>query len=289
MPGPDRLPANRVDWTPDPGRAVLLVHDLQNHFLSAFTTDAPPIPEMLHHIGRLRAVCAEVGIPVLYTAQPGGQSPEQRGLQQDFWGPGIPDDPRAAAIADAVAPGPDDTVVTKWKYGAFTRTDLDTRLRELGRDEVIITGVYAHIGVQVTACEAWMRDLRAFVVADAVADFSEVEHLGALTWTAGRCAVVTDTETLVRALGKGAGEAGAGAGSAAPVVERLRADVADLLGEDPADLPVDENLADHGLDSIRLMSLLERWRVEYGVDLAFPDLAEEPVIERWAALLTPRP
>ncbi|MBB0232139.1 isochorismatase family protein, partial [Streptomyces calidiresistens] len=286
-PGPDALPANRVEWTPDPRRAVLLVHDLQNHFLSAFTTDAPPIPEMLRHIGRLRAVCAEAGIPVLYTAQPGGQTPEQRGLQQDFWGPGIPDDPRAAAIADAVAPGPEDTVVTKWKYGAFTRTDLDARLRELGRDELIVTGVYAHIGVQVTACEAWMRDLRAFVVADAVADFSEAEHLGALAWAAGRCAVVTDTESLVRALGGGPGEGNAV--PSLPVVERLRADVADLLGEDPADLPVDEDLADHGLDSIRLMSLLERWRAEYGVDLAFPDLAEEPILRRWAELLAPRP
>ncbi|WP_323385315.1 phosphopantetheine-binding protein [Streptomyces calidiresistens] len=52
---------------------------------------------------------------------------------------------------------------------------------------------------------------------------------------------------------------------------------------------MDEDLADHGLDSIRLMSLLERWRAEYGVDLAFPDLAEEPILRRWAELLAPRP
>ncbi|NEE16626.1 isochorismatase, partial [Streptomyces sp. SID7499] len=30
MPAADELPANRVDWTVDPARAVLLVHDLQN-------------------------------------------------------------------------------------------------------------------------------------------------------------------------------------------------------------------------------------------------------------------
>ncbi|WP_461110845.1 phosphopantetheine-binding protein [Streptomyces calidiresistens] len=91
----------------------------------------------------------------------------------------------------------------------------------------------------------------------------------------------------MRALGGGPGEGNAV--PSLPVVERLRADVADLLGEDPADLPVDEDLADHGLDSIRLMSLLERWRAEYGVDLAFPDLAEEPILRRWAELLAPRP
>ncbi|MFF0669421.1 phosphopantetheine-binding protein [Streptomyces tendae] len=68
-------------------------------------------------------------------------------------------------------------------------------------------------------------------------------------------------------------------------VERIRIDVADCLGEDPADIPVDENLVDHGLDSIRLMTLLERWRREHAVTASFADLAERPAIEAWAPLL----
>ncbi|MET8664206.1 phosphopantetheine-binding protein [Streptomyces tendae] len=68
-------------------------------------------------------------------------------------------------------------------------------------------------------------------------------------------------------------------------VERIRTDVADCLGEDPADIPVDENLVDHGLDSIRLMTLLERWRREHAVTASFADLAERPAIEAWAPLL----
>ncbi len=67
-------------------------------------------------------------------------------------------------------------------------------------------------------------------------------------------------------------------------VERIRAEVADLLGEDPADIPLDENLADWGLDSVRLMSLAERWRAE-GADVAFLQLAERPAVEAWAELL----
>ncbi|KJS54438.1 phosphopantetheine-binding protein [Streptomyces rubellomurinus] len=67
-------------------------------------------------------------------------------------------------------------------------------------------------------------------------------------------------------------------------VERIRAEVADLLGEDPADIPVDENLADWGLDSIRLMTLAERWRAE-GAEVAFVQLAERPAVEAWAELL----
>ncbi|MEU6357587.1 phosphopantetheine-binding protein [Streptomyces sp. NPDC047072] len=68
-------------------------------------------------------------------------------------------------------------------------------------------------------------------------------------------------------------------------MEQIRADVADCLGEDPADIPVDENLVDHGLDSVRVMALLERWRREYGVCADFADLAEKPAVEAWAALL----
>ncbi|MFI6980436.1 isochorismatase family protein [Embleya sp. NPDC050154] len=196
MPDAADLPTNRVDWTVDPARAVLLVHDLQNYFLSAFEPDASPVTELLANVARLKDDCARLGVPVVYSAQPGGQSAEQRGLQQDFWGPGLPDDPHAAAIVPAVAPGPADTVLTKWKYSAFVRTELRAWMRDLGRDQLVIVGVYAHIGVMTTACDAWMQDIRAFVVADAVADFTSDNHRMALHWAAANCAVVTDTASL---------------------------------------------------------------------------------------------
>ncbi len=196
MPGVADLPENRVDWTVDAARAVLLVHDLQNHFLSAFDTGVSPVTELLAHTAQLTEDARSRGIPVVYSAQPGGQSPEQRGLQQDFWGAGLPDDPHAAAIAGAVAPQDGDTVFTKWKYSAFVRSDLAALMRRHGRDQLVIAGVYAHIGVVATACDAWMRDIQAFVVADAVADFGADEHRSALRWAAGRCAVVTTTAAI---------------------------------------------------------------------------------------------
>ncbi|GAA3003920.1 hypothetical protein GCM10010519_39930 [Streptomyces lactacystinicus] len=67
-------------------------------------------------------------------------------------------------------------------------------------------------------------------------------------------------------------------------MERIRAEVADLLGEDPAEIPLDENLVDWGLDSIRLMTLAGRWQ-EAGAEVAFVQLAERPAIEAWAELL----
>ncbi|MEU5400380.1 isochorismatase family protein [Streptomyces sp. NPDC005963] len=196
MPRTDGLPTNRVEWTVDPDRAVLLVHDLQNYFLSAFDTRAEPVTTLLHHVAALRKEATRLGVPIVYTAQPGGQTPEERGLQQDFWGPGLPADADAAAIAEAVAPAAADTVLTKWKYSAFVRTELRELLREQGRDQLVITGVYAHIGVLMTACDAWMQDIQAFLVADAVADFSEREHHMALEYAAGRCAYVTTADRV---------------------------------------------------------------------------------------------
>ncbi|MFD6424678.1 phosphopantetheine-binding protein [Streptomyces sp. NPDC060198] len=68
-------------------------------------------------------------------------------------------------------------------------------------------------------------------------------------------------------------------------LELIRADIADSLGEDPEDIPVDENLVDYGLDSVRIMALLERWRREHGVRAAFADLAEQPAVQAWLPLL----
>ncbi|MBT2383400.1 isochorismatase family protein [Streptomyces sp. ISL-11] len=196
MPSASDLPANKVDWTVDPDRAVLLVHDLQNYFLDAFEPGASPFTELLANVAAVKKDCERLGVPVVYSAQPGGQSAAERGLQQDFWGRGLPDDAHAKAIAAEVAPAGGDTVLTKWKYSAFVRTDLAERMAAQGRDQLIVVGVYAHIGVLMSAADAWMRDIRPFLVADAVADFSAEDHAMALRWAAAKCAVVTTTDRL---------------------------------------------------------------------------------------------
>ncbi|MFJ7777540.1 phosphopantetheine-binding protein [Streptomyces yangpuensis] len=69
-------------------------------------------------------------------------------------------------------------------------------------------------------------------------------------------------------------------------LDRLLQDVADVLCAEPEEIDPDENLLDQGLDSIRLMSLVSRWRTE-GAQIAFVDLAERPTLREWAGLLAP--
>ncbi|GGK04136.1 hypothetical protein GCM10010123_37600 [Pilimelia anulata] len=189
LPGHADLPPRTLDWGLDPDRAVLLVHDMQVYFTRPFA-DPEPLATVVANIARLRAAAAAAGLPVVFTRQPGGQTPAERGLLQDVWGPGLPADPALAAVLPELAPGPDDVVLTKRRYSAFLGTDLAERLRAGGRDQMIVTGIYGHIGVLTTAIEAFSRDIAPFLVADGFADFTAREHADTVRHVAGRCGAV---------------------------------------------------------------------------------------------------
>ncbi|MEU6402557.1 isochorismatase family protein [Streptomyces sp. NPDC046985] len=188
LPTAERLPENVAAWTPRPDRAVLLVHDMQRYFLQALP--APLRDELVHNAALLRKRATALGVPVAYTAQPGRMTDEQRGLLKDFWGPGMRTDPADREVTPELAPTEDDWVLTKWRYSAFFRTDLLARMRAAGRDQLVLCGVYAHVGVLATALEAFTHDIETFLAADALGDFSEAHHRMALDYAAQRCAVV---------------------------------------------------------------------------------------------------
>lgn len=280
-PMPTELPPNRVDWLPEPGRAALLIHDMQQYFLDFYDSSAAPVPTLIEHIRQLREACDAAGVPVFYTAQPGEQSPQERGLLTPWWGPGITAQPERSAVVQALAPRPQDTLLVKWRYSAFARSDLLERLRAQGRDQLIICGIYAHIGCQVTAVDAFMNDIQPIYVGDAVADFSPVEHAQALHYVAGRCGAVRGTQEVIAAL-KPKTQTKPPPAS----LQALTAQVAELLQMPASDLRTDDNLVHAGLDSIRLMSLVERWRAG-GAQVTFALMAEQPTLAEWWAHLAP--
>lgn len=201
LPTPDELPPSRVGWSLMATRAALLIHDMQRYFASAYGNADQPLPQVIANIVAIREACDRAGVPVFYTAQPVRQNPIERGLQADFWGPGMQLDPEHRAIIDPLAPREHDTVLTKWRYSAFQRSDFAERLAAAGRDQLIVTGVFAHIGCLATTFEAFTRDIRPFYVADATADFSREKHDMALAIAAGCCARVMTSRDIVGALG----------------------------------------------------------------------------------------
>lgn len=65
----------------------------------------------------------------------------------------------------------------------------------------------------------------------------------------------------------------------------VRQQVAKLLDEAPSAINDDEDLTDRGLDSIRIMSLAEKWR-GMGIDITFMRLIKTPRISSWWRLLS---
>ena len=194
LPTPTTLPENIVTWLPEPRRAVLLIHDMQRYFLA-------PLPESLRgelvqRAATLRKRCSALGVPVAYTVQPGRMSTQDRGLLRDFWGSGMRTDPADRDIVPELGPEPGDLELTKWRYSAFFRSPLLERMRAAGRDQIILCGVYAHVGVTATALDAFTHDIQPFLVGDAVADFSAEHHRQALEYTAQNCGKVVLAEQV---------------------------------------------------------------------------------------------
>ncbi|AUN42195.1 acyl carrier protein [Tsukamurella tyrosinosolvens] len=67
--------------------------------------------------------------------------------------------------------------------------------------------------------------------------------------------------------------------------DRVRADVAELLQVPAQSIADDDNLFDLGLDSVRVMTLIQRWRDAGAAELEFPDLAEQPELAHWQRLV----
>jgi bifunctional isochorismate lyase/aryl carrier protein len=272
LPTASELPLNKVHWAIEPQRAALLIHDMQHYFLNFWPSDSKLIQQVVENIVALRRYCKQQGIPVFYTAQPNHQSDEERALLNDMWGPGLNKHPEQQAIIAALAPDDEDTVLVKWRYSAFHRSPLEDILQETGRDQLMICGVYAHIGCLTTAIDAFMRNIKPFMVADALADFSRDEHVMALSYTAGRCGRVVMTSDLLPGIAS---------------IDALRQQIIPLLDEDSEQIANDENLIDYGLDSVRIMELATRWR-KIREDIDFIALAKSPTIDSWWALLSER-
>ncbi|MGY0713781.1 isochorismatase family protein [Azospirillum argentinense] len=272
LPTAADLPQDKVSWNLDPARAVLLIHDMQDYFVGFYGAGNPAIVSCIDRIARLKRHLNALGVPVVYTAQPAVQSDADRALLNDLWGPGLTAKPDLAGIVAPLAPDADDRVLTKWRYSAFFRAPLAEMMAEAGRDQLLICGIYAHIGVMQTALDAFMRGIKPFLIADAIADFSREDHMMALRYVARNAGRTIHSDSVLAAP------------AAVLSKDGLRRILLASLDEVPGD---DDNLMDFGLDSIAVMQVVDRWKAA-GVEVGFAELAAQPSINGWWALIEPR-
>ena len=81
---------------------------------------------------------------------------------QPFCVPGTP----GAQVVDALAPAPEDIIVTKQRFSAFVGTDLDMVLRGLGVSTVFVTGTQYPNCIRATAVDAMGLDYLTIVCTD---------------------------------------------------------------------------------------------------------------------------
>ena len=185
---------------------------MQRYFIDAYRPEEEPIATALPNMVAIREACSRAGVPVVYTAQPGDQHPSRRGILSEFWGRGL-ESGRDEEIIPELAPREGDICVTKWRYSGFQRTDLRQLLAHHGRDQLLVVGVYAHMGCMISATEAFMSDVAPFFVVDAMADFTYAEHQMAAEYIGKRAGRVVTANEVVAALNASAVDAGSRHGS----------------------------------------------------------------------------
>lgn len=183
---------NKVHWTLDPAQCALLLHDLQPHYLERLSDR----DSLISNAGQIARQCVRKGVPVFASQVPWTREVRERGLMMDMWGRG----PGASSPALDPELGLADhevRLLAKRSYSAFCGNDFEVTLRRLGKDSIIIAGVYTSIGCYLSAADAFMRDVRVFLVSDASADFDQSDHAAGLAAAAKTCArVVTTAQTL---------------------------------------------------------------------------------------------
>jgi ureidoacrylate peracid hydrolase len=99
-----------------------------------------------------------------------------------------------------LAPQPGEKEILKHRYSAFYNTDLETILRVMKVEDLVITGIMTNMCCESTARDAYFRDYRVFFLADATGSITEEMHLASLLNLAFGFAWVTSVDTILEQL-----------------------------------------------------------------------------------------
>jgi nicotinamidase-related amidase len=178
----DRIrPYNQHEMRLNAAAGVLLVIDMQRFFLDAasptFTCGGVAI---LPTVKRLIDAFRWAGRPVIFTRHVHHPGDLDGGIMGWWWkGKCLEGSPESEVHPD-LAPMPDEKVVFKHRYSAFYNTDLETVLRCLKVEDIVVSGLMTNLCCESTARDAYYRDYRVFFPADGTGSVSEELHVASL-------------------------------------------------------------------------------------------------------------
>ncbi|MDO9576242.1 MAG: isochorismatase family cysteine hydrolase [bacterium] len=184
-------------------KSALLVVDMQKFFLDpaspTFTSGGlvilPPLKQLIQAF-------RDANRPVIYTCHVHHPDRIDAGIMGWWWKGMCVEGSVESKVHDDVAPLPNEKVIFKHRYSAFYNTDLETVLRCLEVEDIVISGIMTNLCCESTARDAYYRDYRVFFLADVTGSVSEEMHLASLLNLAFGFAFVTTAKEILQELHK---------------------------------------------------------------------------------------
>jgi len=150
-------------------RTALIVVDLQK--IVAAMPCAHPFEEVLKNAACLAGAFRQHDLPVVLVNVV-GMAPGR--TEQSHSGGGLP--PDWSELLPELNQQPQDHLVSKKTWGAFTHTGLEDYLKSAGVTHVVVCGVATSVGVESTARQAHELGFNVTLAVDAMTDLSAEAH-----------------------------------------------------------------------------------------------------------------
>ena len=194
-------PYNQHEMRLNVAASALLVVDMQMFFLDAASpTFACGGVAILPTVNSLLDAFRRANRPVIFTRHVHHPNHLDSGIMGWWWQGMCLEGSPESEIHPELAPAPGDKVVFKHRYSAFYNTDLETVLRCLKVEDLVMSGVMTNMCCESTTRDAYYRDYRVFFLADGTGTISEEMHLASLLNLAYGFAYVTTCDAILAQL-----------------------------------------------------------------------------------------
>lgn len=196
-------PFNQHEMLLNVAASALLVVDMQKFFLDAtsptFTSGGIAI---LPTVKRLLEAFRQANRPVIFTRHVHHPGNLDSGIMGWWWEGMCLEGSAESEIHPDLKPEPGEKVIFKHRYSSFYNTDLETVLRCLKVEDIVISGIMTNMCCESTARDAYYRDYRVFFLADGTGSICEEMHLASLLNIAFGFAYVMTSNMIITQLTK---------------------------------------------------------------------------------------